>query len=158
MKAKKLLLFLTSVILGLTTSCDNGDDYYYYNYASPNALVTVKHTADNVCYLQLDDSTTLFPTNLSRSPFGQKEVRALANLVMTGNGRDGFTQQAYINWIDSIRTKDAVHAPADEAAYGNDAVEIVKDWVSIAEDGYLHPLGKQSNRTCTQSGKRSQPR
>ena len=57
--------------------------------------------------------------------------------VMTGNGRDGFTQQAYINWIDSIRTKDAVHAPADEAAYGNDAVEIVKDWVSIAEDGYL---------------------
>lgn len=138
MKLKKLWLALA--VCGLTlsaTSCDNGDEYYYYDYASANALVTVKHTADRVCYLQLDDSTTLLPTNLSRSPFGEKEVRALANLTLAGNGRSGFSRQVYVNWIDSIRTKDAVHAPANLSVYGNDAVEIVKDWVSIAEDGYL---------------------
>ena len=44
-----------------------------------------------------------------------------------------------INWLDSIRTKAMVKNMGDDnvKAYGNDPVEIVNDWVSIAEDGYL---------------------
>lgn len=119
----------------LTSCSDDGDNYSYY-YAAPNALVTVKPTSEGAaCLLQLNDSVALRPINLSRSPFGTKEVRALANLVPV-SGRDG-VQQVYVNWIDSIRTKAALHAPEHADTLGNDPVEIVKDWVSLAEDGYL---------------------
>ena len=30
-------------------------------------------------FLQLDDKTTLLPTNMTKSPYGEKEVRALVN-------------------------------------------------------------------------------
>lgn len=47
----------------------------------------------------------------------------------------------YVNWIDSIRTKQPVETQGSEAenvkVYGNDPIEIVKDWVSVAEDGYV---------------------
>ncbi|CEN49242.1 conserved hypothetical protein [Capnocytophaga canimorsus] len=44
-----------------------------------------------------------------------------------------------INWIDSIRTKKPVPdlGAENDAKYGNDAIEVVKDWLTVAEDGYL---------------------
>jgi hypothetical protein len=44
-----------------------------------------------------------------------------------------------INWLDSIRTKPVAKNMGDNnvKTYGNDPLEIVNDWVSIAEDGYL---------------------
>lgn len=44
-----------------------------------------------------------------------------------------------VNWIDSIRTKLPVVIAGDDnvAEYGEDPIEIVPDWVTIAEDGYL---------------------
>ena len=69
---------LTS-IMGLS-SCLDDDDENYYNINYPNALVTVKSDANDSFFLQLDDSTTLLPVNLASSPFGDKEVRALANI------------------------------------------------------------------------------
>ena len=57
---------------------DNNNDLYY-----PSALVTVKPSIDNSSfYLQLDDNTTLAPTNMKVSPFGKKEVRALVNYTL----------------------------------------------------------------------------
>ena len=44
-----------------------------------------------------------------------------------------------VNAIDSIRTKEMKLVTADKPldAYGNDPIDIVNDWVTIAEDGYL---------------------
>ena len=44
-----------------------------------------------------------------------------------------------MNWIDSIRTKEPVQTLGDDdlKVYGNDPVEIMRDWVTVAEDGYL---------------------
>lgn len=81
---------LTQWIVGLTACCCafgfqscKEDNYSYYVLPYPNALVTVKPQQDNSFYLQLDDSTTLLPTNLATSPFGEKEVRALVNYIET---------------------------------------------------------------------------
>ena len=50
-----------------------------------------------------------------------------------------YSKSVYVNWIDSILTKPTVPDKGlqNDSVYGNDPVEIVKDWVTIAEDGYL---------------------
>lgn len=102
-------------------------DVYY-----PTALVTAR-TVDSVFVLQLDDSTTLYPQNIKKSPY-PREVRALVNYTDADS-----LNWIYVNWIDSIRTKDAVPTMGDknDSVYGKDPVEIVRDRVTIAEDGYL---------------------
>lgn len=135
------LLIATVVIAPsvLFQSCldDNDNDYYYKTL--PNALVTVKPVADNSFFLQLDDSTTLLPINLKSSPYGEKEVRALVNYDEVNETSGEYDKAVNINWIDSILTKPiAVDLGLEnDEVYGVDPVEIINDWVTIAEDGYL---------------------
>lgn len=126
--------------MGLHSCLDNDDDVYYYSPYYANALVTVKQNADKKPYLQLDDSTTLRPVNMSASPFGEKEVRALANIRFSDESPQEYDRAVFVNWIDSILTKPMAPNLGEEEndrTYGNDPVEILKDWVTIAEDGYL---------------------
>ncbi len=142
MNAMKTILMGVAALITATAmqSCSDDDDkYVVFPGYGPNALVTVKTEADKTVYLQLDDKTTLFPTNMKQSPFGDKEVRALVNCVATGGNSAKYDKAVYVNWIDSILTKPAIAwtEGMDVAQYGSDPVEIVKDWVTIAEDGYL---------------------
>ncbi|MEA4997500.1 MAG: NigD-like protein [Petrimonas sp.] len=132
-------LLTAGMLLGflLLPSClddDNDMDRLY-----PNALVTVKHTVDKTVFLQLDDKTTLLPVNLTTSPFGEKEVRALVNYKEVDKPSSGYDQAVHVNWIDSIRTKPMAPnlGAENDTKYGIDPVEIVGDWVTVAEDGYL---------------------
>lgn len=137
---KKSILAI-GLLAGLVTlqSCDDDDDHYYYYPAYyPNALVTVCPSADGTFTMQLDDSTTLTPANMQQSPFGNKEVRALVNCYQVdGTAKD--ENKVNIVWMDSIRTKLPVQTTGSDDAkvYGNDPIEVVKDWVTVAEDGYL---------------------
>ena len=121
---------ILSLLLLCLPACSNSrePDLYY-----PTALVTACTQGDSVFILQLDDSTTLYPSNITRSPFG-REVRALVNYSETD-----VANHVYINWIDSIRTKFPMPTMGtqNDSLYGADPIEIVRDWVTIAEDGYL---------------------
>ena len=124
-------------------SCDDDDDYDYVYYG-PTAVVTVCPSTDGEGFsMVLDDNTVLNPVNTKKYPFdNNKEVRALVNYTeakaedapKTINQRD-----VNVNWIDSIRTKLPIAplAEGEEDKFGNDPIEIVKDWVTVAEDGYL---------------------
>ena len=140
MKMKKLLAYalLLAVWGGVMQSCAEDDDDNMTKY-QPTALVTVIPVGETSFVLQLDDSTTLQPVNMTASPYGDKEVRALVNYVETRNTPAKNFQKIHINWIDSIRTKLPVADMGEEndACYGKDPIELVKDWVTIAEDGYL---------------------
>lgn len=130
------IIVLGTLILGGTlSSCTNNDD----NLAllRPTALVTVRPAEDGAFTMQLDNTTVLYPSNMKSSPFGDKEVRALVNY--TDEGGRGNARSVRVNWMDSIRTKRPVPdlGTENDDRYGNDAVEIVKDWVTVAEDGYL---------------------
>lgn len=137
MKRFRLTTFVLGTLLlsGTLSSCTNDDD----NTAllQPTALVTVRPTDSGTFTLQLDNTTVLYPSNMKSSPFGNKEVRALVNYTDEGDHVDA--RSVHINWIDSIRTKKPVPdlGIENDDRYGNDAIEIVKDWVTIAEDGYL---------------------
>ena len=143
---KKAILAL-GLLAGLVTlqSCNDDDDNYYYPSYLPNALVTVRPAADGSrpaadgsFTMQLDDSTTLTPANMQQSPFGNKEVRALVNCYKA-NSTPNNDNRVNIVWIDSIRTKLPVATTGnnDDKTYGNDPIEVVRDWVTVAEDGYL---------------------
>ena len=128
----------TMALSAAFSSCSTDDDNDYLR-TMPNALVTVK-TAGDACYFQLDDSTTLLPSNV-KSLYGGKEVRALVNYTKTDQKAEKYDAVVNVNWIDSILTKKPVPSLAtsaeNDAKYGNDAVDIVRSWVTIAEDGYL---------------------
>lgn len=136
---KKMTTKLSVILMAMATtlfySCDLDDNDDHVSYR-PTALVTVKPAADSFI-LQLDDSTRLQPANMTKSPFGDKEVRALVNYKI--EGKKQALQSVHINWIDSIRTKMPVPSLGDKNndTYGDDPLEIVKDWVTVAEDGYL---------------------
>lgn len=140
---KTMRLFLMTLFITMTAltfqSCLDDDDDNYWEYRYPNALVTVKPIDGNSFYLQLDDSTTLLPTNITSSPYGEKEVRALINFSDVNEPAEGYSKAVRIHWIDSILTKAIVPdlGLENDSVYGNDPVEIVDDWVTIAEDGYL---------------------
>lgn len=78
-------------------SCLDDDDDYPYSKVLPNALVTVKPVDDGSYFLQLDDSTTLLPVNMTSSPFGQKEVRALVNFDETNESSGIYSKAVNIN-------------------------------------------------------------
>lgn len=138
MKRFRLTTYVFGILVpvcALQSCVDDDDDSM--TLRRPTALVTVCPTDGGAFTLQLDNTTTLYPSNMKSSPFGNKEVRALVNYTDDGNG--GNVRNVHINWMDSIRTKKPVPSLGTEndALYGNDAIEIVKDWVTIAEDGYL---------------------
>ena len=145
MKRKNICLLMLGLFATLSvTSCDDNNDgqnYVICPAVEPfNALVTVKPNADNTSvYLQLDDQTTVFPSNMGKSPFGTKEVRALAVIKTTNDRTEGYDRTALVYRLDSSRTKGmAADLGADNAkTYGTDPVEIMKDWLTIVEDGYL---------------------
>lgn len=138
MKTTKFILTTVMLIgiLVLPSCLDDDDDI---NLMYPNALVTVKEAVDETVFLQLDDNTTLLPINVSSHPYGSKEVRALVNYKEINYPSGVYDKAVHVNWIDSIRTKPM--APnlgvQNDVEYGSDPVEIINDWVTIAEDGYL---------------------
>jgi len=130
-----VLGIMSSMMFFQSCSSDDGGKVYH------SALVTVKPNVDNTSvYLQLNDNTTLFPVNMKSSPFGTKEVRALTSYYVEDNYVGNYSYGVHVNWIDSILTKSLAENFSEEEnleEYGDDAVEIVDDWVTIAEDGYL---------------------
>lgn len=142
MKNVRIFAGLLVAIMSVFTlgSCNNDDDYIWVGYPPlPNALVTVKPIDGGGFYMQLDDSTTMYPVNMAVAPYGDKEVRALVSVREVKPEVEGYSKSVIVNWLDSILTKQAVPYPADGdvSEYGDDAIEIVRDWVNIAEDGYL---------------------
>ena len=133
-KTKICILGLIASVFGFQSCLESdGPDN------TTDALVTVKLTDDGKSFFQLDEQTTLFPQNVTTKLYDGKEVRALINFEELEKQTPGFTKTVMVNAIDSIRTKEMKLGTADKPldAYGNDPIDIVNDWVTIAEDGYL---------------------
>lgn len=117
-------------------SCLDDDDDDNARKIMPTALVTLKtNPSDGTFFMQLNDSTTITPTNITTSPSGKKEVRALVNYDLVKDGG----LKARVNWIDTITTKAMVPnlGLQNDTTYGNDPLEIVNSWETCVEDGYL---------------------
>ena len=136
---KKFMLFFAglSLMVGPLALGSCSDDLDDGGQPLMNAMVTVKPNADNTeVTLQLDDYTVIHPDNLQKSPFGTKEVRARACLDYKNDD-----QHVDVVWLDSVLTKRLTKNLGNEEenrkAYGNDPINILNDWITVAEDAYL---------------------
>lgn len=135
MKNFKIVLAVLAAVSALAmslSSCSKDDGPYYPFY---NGLVTIKTTDSGVTYFQLDEKTTLEPTNW-KNPY-KREVRALLQYSEEPGDAGVFSKKVKVAFIDSVRTKNAV--PYDEEfKKGNSvAIALYDDWVTCLEDGYL---------------------
>ncbi|MCI1247281.1 MAG: NigD-like protein [Prevotella sp.] len=138
-------LIVMTTALSLQSCLDDDDDNYDYYYGA-NALVTLKSSSSGHLLLQLDDSTLLYPVNMSSSPYGNKELRALVK-IRDPRGNEGINKDnladslknVYVSWIDSVRTKPMApsYGVKNDSIYGNDPLELVDSWMTVSEDGYL---------------------
>lgn len=157
------LLLAMGVVLSLPffNSCqDKNKDDFDWNLTRPNTTMTVKPIDDKSAYFQIDDKTKAWPVNLGKLPYGNKEVRAVANLteveMPADIDKEKYAMAVKINWMDSILTKKTVVTLGDPAkdsgTYGNDPVEILKGFTAV-EDGYftLHVLAYWGNPGVTHS-------
>ena len=106
MKIFKPFVIITGALLLSTTLQSCLDDNDSCNVMRPTALVTVSPNDDGSFVMHLDEKTDLYPSNMSTSPFGKKEVRALVNFDEEVASSD--IRRVHINWIDSIRTKNPI--------------------------------------------------
>lgn len=141
MKHKYYFWGLLLVVFTMTLqSCIDDNEIYDPPVNYPNAIVTIKtSTATGQVYFQLDDSTTILPANVTISRFAGKEVRALVNIMQLNDQSAPYTRRAIVHWLDTIVTKKmaADLGQTNNTVYGNDPIEILKSWTTIAEDGYL---------------------
>ena len=97
--------------------------------------------------MQLDDSTALEATNIASHPYDNKELRAyiryndIKEMTSAPTSRSAIKKMYSVNvlTIDTILTKKMdpmVENTAEE--YGNDPVEVVNSWETVAEDGYMN--------------------
>ena len=125
---------------GALQSCGDDDGAFpVFPLNRPNALVTVKPSADGSSFcMQLDDSTRVTATNIRQAPYGGKEVRAFVNMRLYDQPAGRRQYDVYVNWIDSILTKPMAASAGllNNERYGDDPVELLRDW-TVAEDGYL---------------------
>ncbi len=134
-----VLVALAIIVLPLFISCSDDDEVGYYVFYGPNATVTIKPLGEDAFYMQLDDTTTLYATNITQPPYGNKEVRAFVNYQEVDKVNDAYTKSVHLNYVDSFLTKNSIKYIDEENAqrFGNDPIEIVPSWVNVVEDGYL---------------------
>jgi hypothetical protein len=138
MKITAKLLIIGLALASLTTlqSCNDDDKTADLQLA----LVTVKtNDAGKSCF-QLDENTTLIPNNIDKPLYNGRELRALISYFEEETpAAKSIEKTIKLHGIDSILTKKTIlvadgKVPED---IGNDPIEIVNDWTTCLEDGYL---------------------
>ena len=136
MKRFQLTFFLAAALVAALAlpSCDVNDDN---GSTFPTALVTIKPVDANSFYMQLDEQTTLTPVNMKGSPYGSDEVRALVSYTETNDDPAPYDKAVHLSKMEKILTKQTIVRDDSEEDFGGDPVNIIADWVTIVEDGYL---------------------
>ena len=135
----QILLFLPALLILLLASCSKA----YFDGPQPSfngegesadfmAILTIKKTPTDTVYLQLDDSTTIYAVNYQSGYTRMEKVFCDITVSNTSVGR--FKYKGYINWLEPI---DEGQVTADASVSGDLGLDIIDDWMTGLEDGYL---------------------
>ncbi|MDD6802744.1 MAG: NigD-like protein [Prevotellaceae bacterium] len=149
MKRIKTLMLLVVVALTAVSlqSCDNDDDGYYPEFNLATVTLKAPTVDGGKWFMQLDDSTALEATNIASHPYNNKELRAyiryndIKDMTNAPTSRSTIQKMYSVNvlTIDTILTKKMDPMVENMAeVYGNDPVEVIDSWETVAEDGYLN--------------------
>ena len=142
---KYLFLIVSLAVCSLAFQSCNKDDIVRVS----SAIVTVRpNEALNSVEFKVNDQLILYPVNIVGNDFGPEETRAIIEFRKPTDAEalpmatSSFGPQIYVTWIKLILTKplaqDMGSDQANAEEYGQDPVEIVQDWVTLAEDGYMN--------------------
>ena len=149
MKRIKTLMLLMVVALTAVSlqSCDDDDDDNYPEFNLATVTLKAPTVDGGKWFMQLDDSTTLEATNIASHPYDNKELRAyiryndIKDMTNAPTSRSTIKKMYSVNvlTIDTILTKKMDPMVENMAeVYGNDPVEVIDSWETVAEDGYLN--------------------
>ena len=134
-----IILLLPALITLLLASCakenfDGPEPHFNEEgeYADFLAILTIKKTPTDTVYFQLDDSTTIYAANY-QNDFRRME-KVFCDITVTNISVGRFKYKGYINWLEPI---DEGQVTADASASGDLGLDILDDWMTGAEDGYL---------------------
>lgn len=96
------------------------------------AILTVKKTPTDSVYFQLNDSTTIYASNYQDRYSRMERVFCDITVTLKKVGRFNYTGK--INWIESL---DEGKVTSDSTVPGTDGLDILNDWMTGVEDGYL---------------------
>lgn len=135
-RVKSSVFAFVAAIAASVSSCALDSDYKNYDENRPSAIVTVKTLSSGETYFQVDEKTTLLPVDW-KNPYAS-ETRALVRYTELPDASAGlFTKSVKVNWIDSVLTKKAVPFTEEFKKGANDPVELIPDWLTVCEDGYM---------------------
>ncbi len=96
------------------------------------AILTVKKTPTDSVYFQLNDSTTIYAANYQNN-YSRME-RVFCDITVTNKRVGRFNYTGNINWLEPL---DEGKVTADASVKGSDGLDILNDWMTGVEDGYL---------------------
>ena len=104
-----------------------------------NAVVTVKQTAEQIIYFQVDSVTRLYPLNYDQPFTGPKRLACRLveyNRIVDGN-KDWHL--GIVPWYDEV-AQGAVEKESYQSDQGmapDDGIDILSDWMTSLEDAFL---------------------
>lgn len=150
---KEVVIYILAAVLSLAVSCskayetdvrwpENGKgdaapgDASEADAAMPEesfqAIVTVRRSPTDTVYFQLDDVTRLYPVNYE-TPF-TGPYRAICRLTTFNTVMPSYGPLTWVEWLEPVE-EGAVTASAP--AGPGDRLDVMKDWMTTVEDGYL---------------------
>ena len=95
------------------------------------AIVTVHKSPTDTVYFQVDDTTRLYPTNFQSSYTGLERIVCGITVSNAKVGSCGY--RTVVNWFEQLDKGTFSNSkPA-----GNDGLDIIPDWMTSCEDGFL---------------------
>ena len=135
MKRLSLILLLPAVLL--TASCTAGMDLETSDtvYGPDGSCISpkrVKKALSDTVYFQLNDSVTVYPVNYQGKYSAMERVICEARVKNAATGSYPYT--CYVNWLEAL---DTGIVTSDKSIKGDDGIDIIEDWMTSVEDGYL---------------------
>ena len=96
------------------------------------AIVTVKKSPSDTVYFQLNDSVTVYPVNYQGKYSAMERVICEARVKNAATG--SYPCTCYVNWLEAL---DTGIVTSDKSIKGDDGIDIIEDWMTSVEDGYL---------------------
>ncbi|MBP5675621.1 MAG: hypothetical protein J6W94_01250 [Bacteroidales bacterium] len=99
------------------------------------AIVTVKKSALDTVYFQLNDEVTVYPTNYQQS-YTRRE-RLFCDAVVQTKPTGSYTYTCTVQWAEPI--EEGTVTPGSEPQWSGveDVLDVLDDWMTTVEDGYL---------------------
>ena len=139
MKMNRHLAILLIAVGAMAASCSMADGFSgYYDSESPdseyvgtfNAIATIKKSPTDTVYFQLNDSTTVYPSNYQKAYTRMERLFGRVNISNKPTGSFKYTCR-----VDGAEPLE--EGTVSSSAKGDDPIDVLDDWMTSVEDGFL---------------------